>query len=54
MLIPYMALAQGTSTIKAKRIAEHLDANMWLMEKMLNVKFHVQKVNTLYQIQKVG
>jgi RNA 3'-phosphate cyclase len=52
MLIPYMALAQGKSTFLVRTISEHIESNIWLMEKMLNVKFNIQKANNLYKIEK--
>jgi RNA 3'-terminal phosphate cyclase (ATP) len=52
MLIPYVALAQGRSAFLARAVSEHIESNIWLMEKMLNVKFTVQKVNNLYRIEK--
>ena len=52
MLIPYMALAQGKSVFLARTISEHIEANIWLMEKILNVKFTIQKVNNLHRIEK--
>ena len=52
MLIPYMALAQGKSAFLVRTISEHIEANIWLMEKMLNVQFTTQKVNNLYRIEK--
>ena len=52
MLIPYMALAKGKSTSVSRTISEHIDSNIWLMEKILNVKFIIQKVNSLYRIEK--
>ena len=52
MLIPYMALAQGKSAFIVREISEHIESNVWLMEKMLNVKFTVQKQNNLYRIEK--
>ncbi|MGD0406668.1 MAG: RNA 3'-terminal phosphate cyclase [Candidatus Bathyarchaeia archaeon] len=52
MLIPYMPLAQGKSVFLARTISEHIEANIWLMEKILNVKFTIQKVNNLYRIEK--
>src|SRR5208337_1211758 len=52
MLIPYMALAQGKSAFLARAISEHIEANIWLVEKMLNVQFTIQKVNNLYRIEK--
>ncbi len=52
MLIPYMALAEGKSVFLVRTISEHIESNIWLMEKMLNVKFTVEKVNNLYRIEK--
>ena len=52
MLIPYMALAEGKSAFLARTISEHIESNIWLMEKMLNVKFTIEKVNNLYRIEK--
>jgi RNA 3'-phosphate cyclase len=52
MLIPYMALASGKSAFWVRTISEHIESNIWLMEKMLNVKFTNQKVNNLYRIEK--
>ncbi len=52
MLIPYMALAEGKSAIFTRAVTEHIESNIWLVEKMLNVKFTVEKVNNLYRIQK--
>jgi RNA 3'-phosphate cyclase len=52
MLIPYMALAQGKSVLLARTISEHIESNVWLMEKMLNVQFNIQKTNSLYRIEK--
>ncbi|MCW4000228.1 MAG: RNA 3'-terminal phosphate cyclase [Candidatus Bathyarchaeota archaeon] len=52
MLIPYMALAEGTSVIYSRAISEHIEANIWLVEKMLNAQFSIQKVNSLYRIEK--
>jgi RNA 3'-terminal phosphate cyclase (ATP) len=52
MLIPYMALTNGKSTILVRAISEHVESNIWLMEKMLNVKFTIQKVNNTYKIEK--
>ena len=52
MLIPYMALANGKSILFAKSLSEHIEANIWLMAKMLNTKFTTKKVNNLYRIEK--
>jgi len=54
MLIPYMALARGKSSFLVRTVTEHIEANIWLMEKMLNVKFATQEVNNLIRIEKSG
>ncbi len=52
MLIPYMALTEGKSSFLTRAISEHIESNIWLMEKMLNAKFTIEKVNNLYRIEK--
>jgi RNA 3'-phosphate cyclase len=52
MLIPYVALAGGNSTFFTKLISDHLETNIWLAEKMLNVRFSIQKMNKLFRIEK--
>jgi len=54
MLIPYIALAQGKSGYLARRLSEHLETNIWLAEKILNVEFSVEKFDGLYRIGKIG
>ncbi|MCL5949306.1 MAG: RNA 3'-terminal phosphate cyclase [Candidatus Bathyarchaeota archaeon] len=52
MLIPYMALAEGKSVFMTRTLSEHIESNIWLMEKILNVKFTIRTVNNLYRIEK--
>ncbi|MCW3982730.1 MAG: RNA 3'-terminal phosphate cyclase [Candidatus Bathyarchaeota archaeon] len=52
MMIPYMALTEGKSVFLVRGISEHIESNIWLMEKMLNTRFSIQKVNNLYRIEK--
>ena len=52
MLIPYMALAEGKSTILTRDLSDHLETNIWLSEKMLKPKFCVHRINGLYRIEK--
>ena len=54
MLIPYVALAEGTSAFLTRTVSDHLEANIWLAEKMLGVRFNIRKVNNLYRIEKGG
>jgi RNA 3'-terminal phosphate cyclase (ATP) len=52
MLIPYVALAEGASTFLTRAVSDHLEANVWLAEKMLNTQFKIQKWNKLFRIEK--
>jgi len=54
MLIPYVALAEGKSAYLTRAISEHLATNIWLAEKMLNVKFTIKKVGGLFKVEKTG
>lgn len=53
MLVPYVALAKGRSIYVTRSISDHLETNIWLAEKILNVRFNVEKVDGLYKIEKV-
>ncbi len=53
MLIPYAALAKGKSAFLSRTISEHLETNIWLAEKILEAKFNVKKIASLYKIEKV-
>ena len=52
MLVPYIALTNGTSTYLTRKVTDHLDTNIWLTEKILDVKFQINKVGNLYRIEK--
>ena len=54
MLIPYMAIAVGKSAFLVKTVSEHIESNIWLIEKILEVKFTIQKINSLYGIERNG
>ncbi|MCL2172545.1 MAG: RNA 3'-terminal phosphate cyclase [Candidatus Bathyarchaeota archaeon] len=55
MLIPYIALAPGRSVFYTRCLSEHIEANIWLMETMLNSTFNIEKINNLlYQIEKTS
>jgi RNA 3'-terminal phosphate cyclase (ATP) len=52
MLIPYMALAEGTSSLLTREVSDHLETNVWLAEKMLKARFKIQQVKNLFRIEK--
>jgi RNA 3'-phosphate cyclase len=54
LIVPYVASAEGTSVFLTRAVSDHLEANIWLAEKILGVRFDVEKVNSLYRIEKVG
>jgi RNA 3'-phosphate cyclase len=41
-LIPYLALSHGESTITTSNLSEHTLTNIWVVEKFLPVKFHIE------------
>jgi RNA 3'-terminal phosphate cyclase (ATP) len=53
MLVPYVALADGTSCYLTREVTEHLDTNIWLVEKILGVKFSVSRVGKLFRVEKL-
>jgi RNA 3'-terminal phosphate cyclase (ATP) len=54
LVIPYVALAEGSSAFLTRRVSDHLEANIWLAEKMLGVRFNVRRVNNLCRVEKGG
>jgi RNA 3'-terminal phosphate cyclase len=52
MLVPYVCLAQGKSTFFTRELTDHLKTNIWLSEKMLNLRFNVQMVKGLYRVER--
>jgi len=54
MLIPYMVLAKDKSVYLTRHITEHIESNIWLMEKILNVKFSITQVDGLYRVEKIS
>jgi RNA 3'-terminal phosphate cyclase (ATP) len=53
ILIPYMALADGSSAFVTRTISEHIEANIWLAEKMVETKFNVAKSDGLFRIERL-
>jgi RNA 3'-phosphate cyclase len=54
LVIPYVALTKDASVFLTRTVSDHLEANIWLAEKMLGERFNVEKVNGLYRVQKGG
>jgi len=47
-------LAKGKSVFLAREVTEHVETNIWLAEKLLNVRFKVEKIGRSYRIEKLG
>jgi RNA 3'-terminal phosphate cyclase (ATP) len=54
MLVPYVALAHSNSIYLTRTISSHLETNIWLAEKMLNVRFTINRVGALYRVEKLA
>ncbi|MFW6117534.1 MAG: RNA 3'-terminal phosphate cyclase [Thermoproteota archaeon] len=54
LLIPYVALAEGESEYLIRKVTDHLETNIWLAEKLLDVKFKIEKVDKLYKVKKTS
>ena len=52
MVVPYIGLAGGESTYTVRELTDHLDTNIWLTERILGTRFHIEKVGHLYRISK--
>ncbi|MCJ7613176.1 RNA 3'-terminal phosphate cyclase [Candidatus Bathyarchaeota archaeon] len=52
MLVPYIALANGTSTYLTREMTDHLDTNIWLVEKILGTKIQATQVGNLIRVEK--
>jgi len=52
MLIPYAALSENRSMYLTRALSDHLETNIWLAQRILGVKFNVEKMSTLYRIEK--
>jgi RNA 3'-terminal phosphate cyclase (ATP) len=52
ILVPYMALAEGDSVYLSRLVTKHLETNIWLVQKMLNVKFKITKMGKLFRIER--
>ncbi len=53
MLVPYVALAEGRCAYLARELTDHLDANIWLAERVLGARFKVEELDGLYRIEKL-
>ena len=53
MLVPYIALANGKSTYLTRELTNHLETNIWLVEKILDTKIQTTTVGNLIRVETV-
>jgi RNA 3'-phosphate cyclase len=54
MLVPYAALAEDSSVYLTRTVSSHLEANIWLAERMLGARFNVNRVGAVYRVEKLA
>jgi RNA 3'-terminal phosphate cyclase (ATP) len=53
-IIPYMALARGTSEVAVRKLTPHLKTNIYITEKILGNKFHIREKGGRYLVKTKG
>ncbi len=51
-LVPYIALADGNSELKVREITKHLETNMYVTKKFLDVEFKIKEEGEVFVIRK--
>ncbi len=54
MLVPFIALAEGKSTLLTRSITDHIETNLWLVQENLDVKFKISRVGKLHKLEKLS
>jgi RNA 3'-phosphate cyclase len=50
-ILPYMALSRGPSQISVPYLTRHMQTNMWVIQKFLNVRFYCEEVEQRVRIE---
>jgi len=53
MLVPYVGLAARKSTYFIRKISDHIKTNIWLTEKILNIKIEVEPLESGFIVKKL-
>jgi RNA 3'-terminal phosphate cyclase (ATP) len=51
-VIPFAALAKGTTTVRIPSVTDHVEARLWLVEKILGAKWRIHE--SLVTIEGIG
>ncbi|MFA5364234.1 MAG: RNA 3'-terminal phosphate cyclase [Candidatus Bathyarchaeia archaeon] len=52
MLVPYIALAEGNCVYFTRKVTDHLDTNIWLVEQILGTKIRVSQEGGVFRVEK--
>ncbi len=53
MLVPYIGLADAGSAFLVRKLTDHIQANVWLTQKILGTKINVKETSNGFLIQKI-
>ncbi len=53
-IIPFLAIAKGNSSFTVRKITKHLETNIYIVEKILENKFKIEKKDELYSVKIKG
>lgn len=49
-ILPYMAVARGSSTVTAEELTPHAETNLWVIEKFMGKRFAVDRIGSLVRL----
>jgi RNA 3'-terminal phosphate cyclase (ATP) len=50
-ILPFMALAKGTSSFKVSKLSQHAKTNIWVIEKFLDRKFILEEKESVIEVK---
>jgi len=50
-ILPYLALSDGPSTVSVPNLTRHMQSNMWVLERFLNVRFRIEEAGTHVRVR---
>jgi RNA 3'-terminal phosphate cyclase len=53
-IIPFIALAEGESEVKAEELTEHCKTNIFVCEQLLGCEFKISKENRRIKVEGIG
>lgn len=50
-ILPYLALSDGPSTVSVPHLTRHMQSNMWVLERFLNVRFQAEETGSHVRVR---